>query len=129
MPRRVRRTVTKKWGPEGRHGVEASHKAKGKPNPKVKSEVVDASPVPTAAERTLTPDDLRTFANSMAAMTAEPTMSDRSPDDELPQHRTKLTAVAKPSLLDTRTIIMMIGMFMMLLAVLIEVNRRSLSER
>jgi len=114
-----------------RHGVEASHKAKGKPNPKVKSEVVDASPVPTAAERTLTPDDLRTFANSMAAMTAEPsvTVLERWPDDELPQHRTKTTAVAKPSLLDTRTIIMMIGMFMMPLAVLIEVNRRSLSER
>ena len=105
-----------------RHGVEASHKAK--PTPEVKAEA------PTRAERTLTPDDLRTFANSMAAMTAEPivTILDRWPDEELPQHRTKPTAVEKPSLMNTRTIIMVIIMFMVLLAVLIEVrvHRRSL---
>ena len=107
-----------------RHGVEASHKAKGKPKP-------EASPVPTPAERTLTPDDLRAWANSMAAMTGEPsvTVLERWPDDELPQHRTKTTAVAEPSLMNTRTFIMVIGMFMVLLAVLVEVNRRSLSER
>ena len=43
-----------------RAAFEASHKAKGKLKP-------EASPVQAQAERTLTPDDLRTFANSMAA--------------------------------------------------------------
>ena len=111
-----------KVGAARRYGVEASHKAK--PKPEVKAEV------PTRAERTLTPDDLRTFANSMAAMTAEPivTILDRWPDEELPQHRTKPTAVEEPSLMNTRAIIMVIIMFMVLLAVLIEVrvHRRSL---
>ena len=99
-----------------RHRVEASHKAK--PKPEVRPEV------PTRAERTLTPDDLRTWANSMAAMTAEPTVTilDRWPDEELPQHRTKPTAVQEPSLMNTRTIIMVIIMLMVLLAVLIEVT-------
>jgi hypothetical protein len=94
--------------------------AKAKPEPEVRAEV------PMRAERTLTPDDLRTFANSMAAMTAEPivTILDRWPDEELPQHRTKPTAVEEPSRMNTRTIIMV----MVLLAVLIEVrvHRRSL---
>jgi hypothetical protein len=107
-----------------RHRVEASHKAKGKPKPKVNPEVVNGSPVQTRTERTLTPDDLRTWANSMAAMTAEPTVTilDRWPDEELPQHRTKPTAVQEPSLMNTRTIIMVIIMLMVLLAVLIEVT-------
>ena len=104
-----------------RHRVEASHKAK--PKPEVRPEV------PTPAERTLTPDDLRTWANSMAAMTAEPTVTilDRWPDEELPQHRTKPVAVEEPSLMKTRTIIMVIIMLMALLAVLIgvTVHRRS----
>jgi hypothetical protein len=116
-----------KVGAVRRHRVEASHKAKAKPEPELKAEV------PTRAERTLTPDDLRTFANSMAAMTAGPivTILDRWPDEELPQHRTKLTAVEEPSPMNTRTIIMVIIMFMVLLAVLIEVrvHRRSLAER
>ena len=101
-----------------RHRVEAAHKAKAKPKPEVKAEVQ------TRAERTLTPDDLRTFANSMAAMTAEPTVTilDRWPDEELPQHRIKPTAVQEPSLMNTRTIIMVIIMLMVLLAVLIEVT-------
>ena len=120
-----------KVGAARRHGVEASHKAKAKPKPEVKAEVVDASPVSTRAKRTLTPDDLRTWANSMAAMTAEPTVTilDRWPDEELPQHRTKPTAVQEPSLMNTRTIIMVIIMFMVLLAVLIEVtvHRRKVS--
>jgi len=106
-----------------RHRVEASHKAK--PKPEVRPDV------PTRAERTLTPDDLRTWANSMAAMTAEPTVTilDRWPDEELPQHRTKPTAVQEPSLMNTRTVIMVIIMFMVLLAVLIEVtvHRRKVS--
>jgi len=114
-----------------RHRVEASHKAKGKPKPKVNPEVVDGSPVQTRAEPTLTPDDLRTFGNSMAAMTTEPTVTilDRWPDEELPQHRTNPTAVQEPSLMNARTIIMAIIMFMVLLAVLIEltVHRRKVS--
>mgnify|MGYP003694615243 CR=1 FL=1 len=85
--------------------------------------------MPTRAERTLTPDDLRKWANSMAAMPAEPivTILDRWPDEELPQHRTKPTAVEEPSLMNTRTIIMVIIMLMVLLAVLIgvTVHRRS----
>jgi hypothetical protein len=114
-----------KVGAVRRHRVEASNKAKGKPEPEVRAEV------PTRAERTLTPDDLRTFANSMAAMTTEPTVTilDRWPDEELPQHRTKPTAVQEPSLMNARTIIMAIIMFMVLLAVLIEVtvHRRRVS--
>ena len=113
-----------KVGAVRRHRVKASYKAKPKPEPDAKAEVS------TRAERTLTPDDLRTFANSMAAMTAEPivTILDRWPDEELPQHRTKPTAVEEPSLMNTRAIIMVIIMFMVLLAVLIEVrvHRRSL---
>ena len=98
------------------HHVEASHKAKPKP---------EANPVQTPAERTLTPDDLRTYANSMAAMTSEPilTILDRWPDEELQQHRTKPTAaVQEPSMMNTRIIIMVIIIFMVLLAVLIEVT-------
>ena len=114
-----------------RHRVEASHKAKGKPKPKVNPEVVNGSPVQTRTERTLTPDDLRTFGNSMAAMTTEPTVTilDRWPAEELPQHRTNPTAVQEPSLMNARTIIMAIIMFMVLLAVLIEltVHRRKVS--
>jgi hypothetical protein len=98
------------------HRIGASHKAE--PKPEVRPEV------PTRAERTLTPDDLRTWANSMAAMTAEPTVTilDRWPDEELPQQRTSPTAVQEPSLINIRTVIMAIIMLMALLAVLIEVT-------
>ena len=116
-----------------RHHVEASHDIKAKPKPEETPKAVNAGPMPTQAERTLTPDDLRKFANSMAAMTAEPivTILDRWPDEELPQHRTKPTAVEEPSLMNARTIIMVIIMIMVLLAVLIEVgvHRRPLSKR
>ena len=109
--------------------VEASHKTKTRPKPEVKVEVVDPSPVPTGANGTLTPDDLRKWANSMAAMPSEPIVKilDRWPDEELPQHRTKPAAIAEPSLMKTRTIIMVIIMLMALLAVLIgvTVHRRS----
>jgi hypothetical protein len=109
--------------------VEASHKAKTRPKPEVKLEVVDPSPVPTGANGTLTPDDLRKWANSMAAMPSEPivTILDRWPDKELPQHRTKPAVVEEPSLMKARTIIMVIIMLMALLAVLIgvTVHRRS----
>ena len=109
--------------------VEASHKAKTRPKPEVKVEVVDPRPVPTGANGTLTPDDLRKWANSMAAMPSEPivTILDRWPDKELPQHRTKPAAVEELSLMKTKTIIMVIIMLMALLAVLIgvTVHRRS----
>jgi hypothetical protein len=109
--------------------IEASHKAKTRPKPEVKVEVVDPSPVPTGANGTLTPDDLRKWANSMAAMPSEPivTILDRWPDEALPQHRTKPAAVAEPSLMNIRAIIMVIIMFMALSAVLIgvTVHRRS----
>ena len=109
--------------------VEASHKAKTRPTPEVKVEVVDPSPVPTGANGTLTPDDLRKWANSMAAMPSEPIVKilDRWPDEELPQHRTKPAAIAEPSLMNARTITMVIIMLMALLAVLIgvTVHRRS----
>ena len=109
--------------------IEASRKAKTRPKPEVKVEVVDPSPVPTGANGTLTPDDLRKWANSMAAMPSEPIVKilDRWPDEELPQHRTKPAAIAEPSLMKTRTIIMVIIMLMALLAVLIgvTVHRRS----
>jgi hypothetical protein len=122
-----------KVGAVRRHQVEASHDAKAKPKPEEKPKAVNAGPMPTQAERTLTPDDLRKFANSMAAMPAEPvlTILDRWPDEELPQHRTKPTAVEEPSLMNVRTIIMVIIMIMVLLAVLIEVgvHRRPLSKR
>ena len=81
--------------------VDASHKAKTRPKPEVKLEVVDSSPAPTGANRTLTSDDLRKWANSMAAMSSEPivTILDRWPDEELPQHRTKPTAIQEPTLM------------------------------
>ena len=107
-----------KVGAVRRHRDEALNKAKGKPELEVRAEV------PTRAERALTQDDLRAFGNSMAAMATEPTLAilDRWPDEELPQHRTKPTAVQEPSLVNARTIIMAIIMFMVLLAVLIEVT-------
>ena len=65
----------------------------------------------------------------MAAMPSEAivTILDRWPDEELPQHRIKPTAVEERSLMKTRAIIMMIIIFMALLAVLIgvTVHRRS----
>jgi hypothetical protein len=106
-----------------------ANKAKTRPKPEVELEVVDPSPAPTGANGTLTPDDLRKWANSMAAMPSEPivTILDRWPDEELPQHRTKPAAVEEPSLMKTRTIIMVIIMFMALLAALtgVTVHRRS----
>ena len=122
-----------KVGAVRRHRVEASHDAKAKPKPEEEPKAVNAGPMPTQAERTLTPDDLRKWGNSMAAMPVAPvvTILDRWPDEELPQRRTKPAAVEEPSLMNTRTIIMVIIMFMALFAVLIEVTvrRRSHSER
>jgi hypothetical protein len=106
-----------------------ANKAKTRPKPEVKLEVLDPSPVPMGANGTLTPDDLRKWANSMAAMQSEPivTILDRWPDEELPQHRTKPTAVEEPSLMSARTITLVIVMLMALSAVLVGVtaHRRS----
>ena len=106
-----------------------ANKAKTRPKPEVKLEVLDPSPVPMGANGTLTPDDLRKWANSMAAMQSEPivTILDRWPDEELPQHWTKPTAVEEPSLMNARTITMVIIMLMALSAVLVGVtaHRRS----
>ena len=116
-----------------RHHVGASHDIKAKPKPEETPKAVNAGSMPTGANGTLTPDDLRKWANSMAAMPSEPIVKilDRWPDEELPQHRTKPTVVEVPSLMNVRTIIMVIIMIMVLLAVLIElgVHRRPLSKR
>jgi hypothetical protein len=96
-----------------------------KPKPEIKPEMVDGSPGRTT-RRTLTPNDLRTWANSMAAMTAEPivTILDRWPDAELPQHRTKPAPVEQPSAMNTRAIMMVTIVFMALLAVLMTIFRK-----
>ena len=109
-----------KVGAAQRQRVKAPHIAKAKTGP----EVVEARRVQTPAEWTLTPDHLRTWGNSMAAMTAEPsvTILDRWPDEELPQIRTKPTAAKDSSLMNSRTVILVIIIFMVLLAVLIEVR-------
>ena len=114
-----------KVGAALRRRVEVSHK-EGEPKPEASPVQTPAEPTQTATERMLTPDDLRKFANSMAAMTAAPTATilDRWPDEELPQLRAKPTAVEQPSLMNTRTIIMVVIMFMALSAVLIEVTAR-----
>ncbi len=101
-----------------------------KPKPQANLEVVDASPVP-APKRTLTRDDLRTWANSMAAMTAQPIMTilDRWPDEELPQHRTEPPPVEQPSPTGTRTIMTVVIVFMALLAGLMTTFRAVTSSR
>jgi hypothetical protein len=94
-----------------------------KPKPEVRQDMVDASPTPTS-KRTLTPDHLHSWANSMAAMTAEPilTIMDRWPDEELPQPRNKATPIEAPSVVTPRSILMVAIMFMAMLAVLIHVT-------
>ena len=96
-----------------------------KPKPDAKPEIADSSPVPTS-KPPLTPDGLRVFANSMAAMTAEPVVAilDRWPDAEMPQQRTKPTPVEQPSPTSTRTFTMVAITFMALLAVLMTTFRK-----
>jgi hypothetical protein len=109
-----------------------SEDPEAKPMPLVKPKMVDANPMPPP-RGTLTPNDLRAWANSMAAMSEQPvlTIVDRWPDQELPQHRTKPTPVEERSLVTPRTIMMVTIMFMALLAVLIEVtfHRKRLAAR
>jgi hypothetical protein len=96
-----------------------------KPKPNVKPEIVGGSQAPTR-QSILTSDDLRAWANSMAAMTAEPivTILDRWPDEELPQHRTKPAPVEQPSPMNIRTTMMVTIMFTALLAVLMIIFRK-----
>jgi hypothetical protein len=108
-----------------------SEDAGAKPKPHAKRETVDANPVPPP-NGTLTPNDLRAWANNMTAMSAAPivTILDRWPEQELPQHRTKPTSPIKEPLITSRTIMMIIIMFMAVFALLFEVtfNRKRLAE-
>ena len=100
--------------------------------PKVSAEKVGVSPEPPPAQA-LTPDHLRTWANSMAATTAEQSVTkilERRFDEGLPQHQNKSAPVEKTSLLSTRTILAATIAFMALLALLIHMtlNRRPLLD-
>ena len=99
--------------------------------PDIKREMADATPV-AAAERSLTPDHLRAWANGMAAITAEPilTIIDRWPDADLPQHKREAAPAEASSLTPPRIMLMMTILLMALGAVLISVNfhRRALPE-
>lgn len=102
-----------------------------KPTPELRQELADAAS-PQAPERTLTRDHLRAWANGMAAATAEPvvTILDRWPDQELPQQRSKPAASEAAPLITTRTMLMVIVMFMALVALLFHVtlHRRPFAE-
>jgi hypothetical protein len=97
-----------------------------KPKPEIKPEVADGGSARTP-KQTLTPNDLRAWGNSMAAMTAEPvlTILDRWPDAELSQHRAEPAPVEKPSAMNTRAFMMVTIVFMALLAVLMTVYRKA----
>ena len=75
---------------------------------------------------TLTPDDLRAWGNTMAAMTVDPILAilDRWPDAELPQHRNKPAPAAQSSAMNARTIMMVVIMLMALSAVLMTTFRK-----
>jgi len=96
-----------------------------KPKPEIKPEVADGGSARTP-KQTLTPNDLRAWGNSMAAMTAEPvlTILDRWPDAELPQQRTRSAPDEQLSAMNIRAIMMMTIVFMALLAVLVTTFRK-----
>jgi hypothetical protein len=102
-----------------------------KPAPELRQETADANS-PPAPERTLTRDHLRAWASGMTAMTAEPvvTILDRWPDQELPQQRSKPATNEDTPLITTRTMLMVIVMFMALVALLFHVtlHRRPFAE-
>jgi hypothetical protein len=102
-----------------------SDDVEAKPKPETKPEIADASAGRTPGQP-LTSDSLRVFANSMAAMTAEPvvTILDRWPDEEMPQQRTKSTPAEQPSPTNPRTFMMVAIMFMAVLAVLMTTFRK-----
>jgi len=99
-----------------------------KPNAEARREMADAAP---ASERTLTPDHLRAWGNSMAVIAAEPilTIMDRWPDAELPRQQREAATVEAWSL-TSRMVLMVTILLMAVGAVLISVNfhRRALSE-
>lgn len=101
-----------------------------KSKPQAKAGTVDADPM-SNAKSTLTPDDLRAWGNTMAAMTVDPILAilDRWPDAELPQHRNKPEAGAQPSTKNTRTIMMVIIILMALSAVLMTTLRKAGARR
>jgi hypothetical protein len=100
------------------------------------SEVADAQPQPTpeAVDRspaqppkgTLTPDDLRAWGSSMAAMAAQPvlTIMDRWPDQEMQQLRNSPVPAAQSSGTGGRAILTVVIMLMTLSAVLMTTWRR-----
>lgn len=96
-----------------------------KSKPQAKPGAVDAGPV-SNPKGTLTPDDLRAWGNTMAAMTADPilTILDRWPDAELPQLQNKPEAAAQPSAMNGRTVLMVIIILMALSAVLMTTFRK-----
>ena len=98
-----------------------------KSKPQAKAGTVDADPV-SNAKSTLTPDDLRAWGNTMAAMTVDPILAilDRWPEAELPQHGNKpaTAAAAQASAMNTRSIMMVIIILMALSAVLMTTLRK-----
>jgi len=100
--------------------------------PKASAETVGAGVVPTPAQ-VLTPDHLRTWANSTAATTTEQSITkilERGLDEGLPQQRNKSVPVEEKSLLSTRVILAVSIAFMALLGLLIHMtlNRRPLLD-
>jgi hypothetical protein len=95
-----------------------------KSKPQAKPGAVDSGSVPSP-KGTLTPDDLRAWGNTMAAMTVDPILAilDRWPDAELPQQRTKSAPDEQPSAMNIRAIMMVTIVFMALLAVLVTTFR------
>ena len=93
--------------------------------PKPNTDVVDRGPA-AQPKSTLTPDDLRAWGSSMAAMAAQPvlTIIDRWPDQELPQHRNTPVPAAQASGVGGRTILMLVIMLMALSAVLMTTLRK-----
>ena len=93
--------------------------------PQAKPGAVDAGPV-SNPKSTLTPDDLRAWGNTMAAMTVDPILAilDRWPDAELPQHLNKPEVAAQPSAMNARTIMMVVIILMALSAVLMTTIRK-----
>ncbi len=94
-----------------------------KPNTETRRETADASPAPVS-ERTLTPDHLRAWGNSMAVIATEPVLAimDRWPDSELPRHQRGAATAEAASPIGPRMILMMTIILMAVFAVLISVN-------
>jgi hypothetical protein len=92
--------------------------------PKPNAQVVDRSPA--QPKGTLTPDDLRAWGSTMAAMAAQPvlTIMDRWPDQEMPQIRNTPVPAAQSSGTGGRAILTVVIMLMTLSAVLVTTLRK-----